>query len=388
MGFNSHFADLPTTIFEVMSGLARTHEAINLGQGFPDSQGPEALRRLACDGLMTGSNQYPPMLGLPALRAAVAAHYGIHQGLSLSPEQVVVTSGATEALAASFLALLSPGDEVIVLDPAYDAYRPLIARAGGIARTISLKPPHWQLDLAAIEAAITVKTRAIVLNNPMNPTGRSFSHLELMGLAKLCQDHDLIAICDEVWEHVRLTDQPHRSLLGLPGMTDRTVKIGSAGKMFGVTGWKVGFVCAAPEIAKVIGKAHQFLTFTTPPHLQGAVAQGLGWDKVWFDEQAQGYKAAYQLLRSGLKEQGFHVLDSEATYFMCLDLQQSNIDRPALDFCFEAVKTHGVAAIPLQSLYEKPEEAPPIIRLCFAKQEAVLRQAIERLARARLAMLR
>lgn len=387
MGFNSHFADLPTTIFEVMSGLARTHEAINLGQGFPDSQGPEALRRLACDGLMTGSNQYPPMLGIPALRTAVAEHYGTHQGLVFSPEHVVVTSGATEALAASFLALLSPGDEVIVLDPAYDAYRPLIARAGGVPRTVTLRPPLWQLDITEIEAAITAKTRAIVLNNPMNPTGRSFSHSELMGLAQICQDHDLIAICDEVWEHVRLTDQRHVSLFALPGMAERTVKIGSAGKMFGVTGWKVGFVCAEPAIAKVIGKAHQFLTFTTAPHLQAAVAQGLGWDKAWFEEQAAGYQAAYHLLRSGLMEQGFHVLDSEATYFMCLDLQQSGIDRSALDFCFEAVKTFGVAAIPLQSLYEKPDEAPPIIRLCFAKQEAVLREAIGRLARARQAML-
>jgi len=387
VGFNPHFAELPTTIFEVMSGLARTHDAINLGQGFPDSQGPEALRRLACDGLMTGSNQYPPMLGIPALRAAVADHYAAHQGLMLSSEHVVVTSGATEALAASFLALLSPGDEVIVLDPAYDAYRPLIARAGGIAKTITLKPPYWRLDLADIEGAITTKARAIVLNNPMNPTGRSFSHSELMGLAQLCQAHDLVAICDEVWEHVRLTDQPHDSLLGLPGMAERTVKIGSAGKMFGVTGWKVGFVCAQPEIAKVIGKAHQFLTFTTPPHLQGAVAQALGWDRAWFDDQAHAYQAAYQVLRRGLQEQGFHVLSSEATYFMCLDLEQSGIDRPALDFCLKAVKTYGVAAIPLQSLYEKPEEAPPIIRLCFAKQEAVLRDAIGRLGQARQAML-
>ncbi len=386
LAFNPNFSDLPTTIFEVMSGLARAHDAINLGQGFPDSQGPEALRRLACDGLMTGSNQYPPMLGIPALRAAVADHYAAHQGLVLSPEHVVVTSGATEALAASFLALLSPGDEVIVLDPAYDAYRPLIARAGGIAKTITLEPPHWRLDLADIEGAITKKTRAIVLNNPMNPTGRSFSHAELMGLANICQDHDLVALCDEVWEHVRLTDQIHVSLYGLPRMAERTVKIGSAGKMFGVTGWKVGFVCAEPDIAKVIGKAHQFLTFTTPPHLQAAIAQGLGWDKAWFDGQAEGYQAAYQVLRSGLQEQGFHVLNSEATYFMCLDLHQSGIDRPALEFCLEAVKTHGVAAIPLQSLYEKPEAAPPIIRLCFAKQEAVLRDAIGRLAQARQAM--
>jgi N-succinyldiaminopimelate aminotransferase len=386
LGFNPNFSDLPTTIFEVMSGLARTHDAINLGQGFPDSQGPEALRRLACDGLMTGSNQYPPMLGLPALRAAVADHYGAHQGLILSPEHVVVTSGATEALAASFLALLSPGDEVIVLDPAYDAYRPLIARAGGIAKTISLKPPQWHLDLADIEGAITKKTRAIVLNNPMNPTGRSFSHGELTGLAQICKDHDLVAICDEVWEHVRLTDQSHMSLYGLPGMAERTIKIGSAGKIFGVTGWKVGFVCAEPDIAKVIGKAHQFLTFTTPPHLQAAVAQALGWDKAWFEGQAHGYQAAYHVLRSGLMEQGFHVLDSEATYFMCLDLHQSGVDRPALVFCLEAVKTFGVAAIPLQSLYESPLEAPPIIRLCFAKQEAVLRDAIGRLAQARQAM--
>jgi len=386
LGFNPNFSNLPTTIFEVMSGLARTHDAINLGQGFPDSQGPEALRRLACDGLMTGSNQYPPMLGIPALRAAVADHYAAHQGLVLSPEHVVVTSGATEALAASFLALLSPGDEVIVLDPAYDAYRPLIARAGGTAKTITLKPPHWHLELAEIEGAITPKTRAIVLNNPMNPTGRSFSHGELMRLAQLCQDHDLVAICDEVWEHVRLTDKIHVSLYGLPGMAERTVKIGSAGKMFGVTGWKVGFVCAQPDIAKVIGKAHQFLTFTTPPHLQAAIAQGLGWDKAWFDGQAHGYQAAYQVLRRGLLEQGFHVLDSEATYFMCLDLHQSGIDRPALEFCLEAVKTYGVAAIPLQSLYEKPDAAPPIIRLCFAKQEAVLRNAIGRLAQARQAM--
>jgi aspartate/methionine/tyrosine aminotransferase len=336
---------------------------------------------------MTGSNQYPPMRGLPELRAAVARHYGRFQGLTLAPEHVLVTSGATEALAATLSALLHPGDGVLTLDPAYDAYRPILARAGRTAVALALEPPDWRLDLDAVEAALTANTRAILLNSPMNPTGRAFDRAELAGLARLCVKHDLLAICDEVWEHVIFDDRSHTPLLSLPGMAERTVKIGSAGKIFSMTGWKVGFVIAAPELLEPIARAHQYLTFTTPPALQTAIAAGLDWPEAWFAEARAGYARSRDRLAAALRAEGFSPLPCEGTYFLCVDLAASGIDVDAQTFCTEAVTRFAVASIPLTSFYAAPDKGPPLIRLCFAKSDDTLDAGALRLAAARQAFL-
>ncbi|KEZ19945.1 Aspartate/tyrosine/aromatic aminotransferase [Sphingobium yanoikuyae] len=270
------YRDMPTTIFEHMSARARETGAINLGQGFPEGPGPQAVLQAAADALLTRSSQYPPMPGLIELRTALADHYARRQGLDLSPQEIIVTSGATEAIAASLLALVRPGDEVLMLAPLYDAYLPLVERAGGVARVVKLTPPDWRVTRDALEAAITPRTRILLMNNPVNPTGIVLRKAELALLADLCASHDLIALCDEVWEETVYDGLPHRPLIGFPGMRERTVKIGSAGKIFSVTGWKVGWMCAAPPIATLLARAHQFLTFTTPPNLQWGGGAGAG----------------------------------------------------------------------------------------------------------------
>lgn len=377
------FAALPTTIFEEMSGLARTHGAINLGQGFPDDPGPEPVRRRAAEAVLDGYNQYPPMAGLPELRAAVAGHYRRTQGLDLDPAaEVVITSGATEALAAAFLALIEPGDEVIVFQPLYDAYLPLIRRAGGVPRLISLAPPHWRFTRAMLEAAITPRTRFVVLNNPVNPTGVVVPDADLALLAEICVAHDLTAICDEVWEQVVFAPAVHRPLMAYPGMAGRCVKIGSAGKMFGLTGWKVGFACAAAPLARHLAKAHQFLTFTTPPNLQVAVAFGLETMGDWLGEMPIRLAASQQRLAEALGREGFAVLPSQGTYFLNLDLAASGVTLEDHAFARLAVERAGVATIPVSALYET-DPVTTILRLCFAKADATLDEAAQRLARAR-----
>ncbi|MFZ5720600.1 MAG: aminotransferase [Pseudomonadota bacterium] len=380
---NSIFSSLPTTIFEEMSGLARATGAINLGQGFPDDPGPEAVRARAADLTLNGYNQYPPMAGLPELRQAVAAHYGRTQGLDLDwATEVTVTSGATEALAASFLALIEPGDEVVVFQPFYDAYPPLIRRAGGIPRFVRLEPPHWRFTRDMLEAAFTPKTRLVVLNNPMNPTGVVLPEEDLALLAEFCVAHDTVAVCDEVWEQVVFAPARHRPLIAFPGMRKRTVKIGSAGKMFGLTGWKVGWMCAAPALTHALARAHQFLTFTTAPNLQGAVAWGLENPGGWFEDMPRGLAAARDRLAGGLRAEGFAVLPSEGTYFLCVDLAASGIAAKDRDFCLRAVKDAGVAAIPVSAFYET-DPVTSIIRLCFSKADATLDEGVKRLAKAR-----
>jgi len=377
------FANLPTTVFEEMSGLARELGAINLGQGFPDDPGPPDIRQRAADLVLNGYNQYPPMAGLPELREAVAGHYGRTQGLTLDwKTEVTVTSGATEALAATFLALIEPGDEVVVFQPVYDAYLPLIRRAGGVPRLIRLSPPDWRFDRAMLEAAFTDRTRLVVLNNPLNPAGTVASREDLELLAEFCVARDVIAVCDEVWEQVVFDGLVHTPLMALPGMRDRTVKIGSAGKMFGLTGWKVGFLIAAPALSHALARAHQFLTFTTPPNLQGAVAYGLDNPGQWFSAMPADLQRSRDRLAEGLRREGFAVLPSSGTYFLNIDLPASGILEPDRAFCLRAVKEAGVAAIPVSALYE---EAPvtTILRLCFAKRDATLDAGIERLAKAR-----
>ena len=377
------FANLPTTVFEEMSGLARELGALNLGQGFPDDPGPLALRQKAADEVLNGYNQYPPMAGLPQLREAVAGHYARTQGLDLDwKTEVTVTSGATEALAAAFLALVQPGDEVVVFQPVYDAYLPLIRRAGGTPKLVRLAPPHWRFDRAMLEAAFTDKTRFVVLNNPINPAGLVLLREDLELLAELCLAHDVIAICDEVWEQVIFDGRVHIPLMSLPKMRERTVKIGSAGKMFGLTGWKVGFLCAAPALTQALARAHQFLTFTTPPNLQAAVAFGLDNPGDWFTAMPAGLQRSRDRLSAGLVREGFAVLPSQGTYFLNVDLAASGIGEADRAFALRAVKEAGVAAIPVSALYET-DPVTSILRLCFSKGDATLDGGVERLAKAR-----
>lgn len=380
---HSVYANMPMTVFEEMSGLARSLGAVNLGQGFPDAPGPLAIRQKAADAVLNGYNQYPPMVGLPELRQAVAGHYVRSQGLDLDwASEVTVTSGATEALAAAFLALVNPGDEVVVFQPVYDAYLPLIRRAGGTPVLVTLQPPNWRFDRAMLEAAFSDRTRLVVLNNPINPAGVVLPREDLELLAEFCISHDALAICDEVWEQVVFDGAVHTPLIALPGMRERTVKIGSAGKMFGLTGWKVGFLCAAPALTHGLSRAHQFLTFTTPPNLQTAVAFGLDEPGGWFTAMPRELQASRDRLSAGLTREGFSVLPSQGTYFLNIDLAASGVTEGDRDFALRAVKEAGVAAIPVSALYEA-DHVTHILRLCFSKADATLDLGVERLARAR-----
>ncbi|MCS0501851.1 aminotransferase [Ancylobacter mangrovi] len=379
---NSLFAGLPTTVFETMSRLAREHAAVNLGQGFPDDPGPEDVRRKAAEAVVEGWNQYPPMMGVPELRHAVAAHYRDWQGLDLDPEaEVMVTSGATEALAGALFALIEPGDEVVLFQPLYDAYLPLVLRAGGVPRLVRLVPPEWRLTEEALERAFTPRTRLVLFNNPHNPTGRVFTREELELLARFCTRSGAVLVSDEVWEHVIFDGLTHHSALDLPGLRERAVKIGSAGKIFGMTGWKVGFVCAAPELMRTLSKAHQFLTFTTPPALQYAVAYGLAKERDWFVSMRAGLQRSRDRLAEGLSARGFPVLPSSGTYFLNVDL--APLDPAARDeaFCLDLVRRHGVAAIPVSAFYAQ-EPVESVVRFCFAKTDATLDRALGRLEKA------
>ena len=373
-----------TTIFETMSGLARELGAINLGQGFPDMDEPVALVQAAQRGLTAHSNQYPPMRGLPELRDAIAAYYAREQSLGLAAENIVVTSGATEALAASLLALVRPGDEVVLVQPLYDAYLPLVQWAGGTARLISLEPPHWTLPLDKLAAAIGPNTRGIVLNTPNNPTGTMLSRAELEGVGQLAEAHDLWVVCDEVWEGMVFDSTPHLSPLALPSLANRTVKIGSAGKIFSMTGWKVGWAVAAPPLAATVAAKHQFLTFTTATPLQWAVAEALALPAEWHRDHRAGYAAAKNRLVRGLTQAGFAVVPCSGTWFVTLDLAASGLPADDAALAERLIRKAGVASIPVSAFYaEAPERG--YLRLCFAKQTATLDEAIQRLARFRAA---
>lgn len=368
-----------TTVFEHMSALARELGAINLGQGYPDEPGPPELIEAAARALRESSNQYPPSGGLPELRTAVADFYRRRQGLELTPEQVVVTSGATEALAAAIFALIEPGDEVIVFEPAYDAYAPLIRRAGGVPVFVQLAPPAWAYEREPIAQAVTARTRAIVFNDPLNPSGTAASDAELAMLAALCVEHDLFAICDEVWEDVRFDGARHRSLLDFPAMTTRAVKIGSAGKIFGLTGWKIGWACAGPDLASLLGRAHQFLTFTSAPALQLAVAEGLALPDAWYAARDERWAASRSRLAVGLAGAGYPVLPNLATWFLCIDLAGAGISLDDRTFTERAVREAGVAAIPVSALCESSAGPRSIVRLCFTKTDGQLDEAAQRL---------
>ncbi len=378
---NSVYASLKPTIFEIMSGLAAELGAVNLGQGFPEEDGPADVRERAAQALRDGPNQYPPMRGLPALRDAVAEHYRAHQGVALDwKSEVTITSGATEAIAAAILAVTEPGDEIVLIEPMYDSYLPMVRRAGGVPRFIRLEPPDWRISEAMLAAAFTPKTRAIVLNTPLNPAASVMSADELALIAKFCLAHDAIAISDEVWEHVLFDGRTHATMLH--HLRDRTIKIGSAGKMFSMTGWKVGFACAARELTDLFAKAHQFLTFSTPPNLQHAVAYGLGKESAYFGAMRADFQRSRDRLARGLEQEGFALLPSEGAYFLNIDLPGSGIGLSDEAFALRCVREFGVAVIPFAPFYGKPG-SPPLVRLCFAKRDETLDRGIDGLAKAR-----
>jgi N-succinyldiaminopimelate aminotransferase len=379
---NPLFASLGTSIFARMSALAAEHGAVNLGQGFPDFGWPDDVVEAAAEALRTGSNQYAPMRGLPELREAVAAHYSAHQGLGVSAEDVTVTSGATEALAASILSLVSPGDEVVLFQPLYDSYLPVVRAAGGVPRLVRLTPPGWRITEEALAEAFGERTRLVLFNNPHNPTSRMFDAEELGLLARFCVAHDAIVISDEVWEHVVLGRRSHVPLSSLAGMAERTVKIGSAGKIFSLTGWKVGWAVAPPPLAAAFAAAHQFITFSTAPNLQRAVAYGLGKGEGYYEAMRAAFTASRDRLAGGLEAAGFTVLPAEGSYFLSVDLTLSGIAADDVTFCEQAVRECGVAGIPVSAFYAQ-EPVTSVVRLCFAKREETLAAGLEGLARAR-----
>jgi len=376
---NSVLSSYGTTIFEVMSRLAQEHGAVNLGQGFPDGNGPPDVVAAATDYLENGLNQYPSMMGLPALREAVADNNSRFYGLDIDwRTEVMVTSGATEALAACLLGLIEPGDEVVLIEPLYDSYLPIVRRAGAVAKLVRLEPPDWALPEAALVEAFSDRTKLILLNTPMNPCAKVFRRDELTFIAALLEKHDAFAVCDEVYEHLVFDGLPHVPLMTLPGMRNRCARIGSAGKTFSLTGWKVGYITAPPELLTPIARAHQFLTFTTPPNLQAAVAYGLGKDDSYFNKLSGDLEKQRDLMGNGLRKLGFEVLACEGTYFITTDFRPLGFNGDDVEFCRHITTEARVAAVPVSAFYQGGD-IKHFARFCFCKQESSLTEALRRL---------
>lgn len=376
---NRLLAGFGTTVFETNTRLAIEHGSVNLGQGFPDDEGPDSMKRVLASYTAGESNQYPSMMGLPALRQAVARHATRFYDIELDwQREVLVTSGATEALAASLFGLLNPGDEAVVFEPLYDAYVPLVRLAGATPVPVRLHPNDWSLDQGELEAAFSERTRVVLLNNPMNPTGKVFDSRELSVIAELAQRHDAVVICDEVYEHLVFDGRSHVPMMTLPGMRERCVRIGSSGKIFSFTGWKVGFVSAAPALLTLIMRAHQFLVFTTAPNLQAAVAHGLDHEVEWYTTLASRLQAQRDYLAGALSSVGFDVIESGATYFLTVDIRPLT-DEDDVEFCRTLTIHGGVTGVPVSAFYAG--HAPRhLLRFCFCKRMDVLENAVERLS--------
>ena len=379
---NELLSGIGTTIFTVMSALATQHGAINLGQGFPDSDGPPDVLEAAAAALMDGRNQYPPLTGVPELRQAVAAANARFYGLEVDPvTEVVVTSGATEAITASLMALLNPGDEVVLIEPLYDTYLPIVRMLGAVPRLVRLQPPRWELPRAELAAAFGPKTKAILLNTPMNPTSKVFTGAELAFIADLLVKHDAYAVCDEVYEHLTYDGWRHIPLMTLPGLRDRCLRIGSAGKTFSLTGWKIGYITAPAPLALLAARAHQNLTFTTPPNLRRAVAVGLAKDDAYFAGLSSALEAKRDRLAAGLAGLGMTVLPSQGSYFVSVDFSPLGFAGDDVAFCRHITEQARVTAIPVSAFYDAAGGPAPghYARFAFCKGDAILDEAVARL---------
>jgi N-succinyldiaminopimelate aminotransferase len=373
-----------TTIFAEMSALAVRTGAVNLGQGFPDTDGPAEMLAAAAEALANGHNQYPPGPGIPALRAAVAAHQRRFWSLEYDPDsEVLITAGATEAIAAAILGLCEPGDEVVCFEPYYDSYAASIALAGAVRRPVTLRPAvtgRYSFDPAALRAAFGPRTRLVLLNSPHNPTGKVFTRDELTLIAELCQQHGAYAVTDEVYEHLVFTDAstPHIPLATLPGMRERTLRISSAGKTFSCTGWKIGWASGPASLVSATMRVKQFLTFVNGAPLQPAVAVALALPDGYYEGFRGGLQARRDQLAAGLREAGFGVLQPEATYFVTADITGLG-GRDGVEFCLSLPERCGVVAIPTQVFYDDVEAGRRLVRFAFCKRPEVLAEAVTRL---------
>src|SRR5580693_1305536 len=379
---NSALAGMGTTIFAEMSALAIETGSINLGQGFPDTDGPAEIAQVAADAVLAGrGNQYPPGPGIPELRQAIAIHQKRFYGLDVDPDtEVLVTAGATEAIAAAMLALLEPGDEVIALEPYYDSYAASIAMAGATRVPVTLRPPDFRPDLDALRDAVTSKTRLILLNSPHNPTGMVLSRAELAAIASLAVQRDLLVVADEVYEHM-VFDGEHVPIASLPGMRDRTVTISSAGKTFSFTGWKVGWVTGTSALVTAVRTTKQFLTFVSSGPFQYAIAAGLGLPDTFYAGLADGLRRRRDLLGAGLTEAGFDAFTPHGTYFITTDIAGLGAD-DGLAFCRDLPRRCGVVAVPSVVLYDDAQAGRTQVRFAFCKREDQLREAAGRLQQA------
>jgi N-succinyldiaminopimelate aminotransferase len=373
-------AGMGTTIFAEMSALAVETGSVNLGQGFPDTDGPPGIAEAAAAAILAGrGNQYPPGPGIPELRQAIAEHQQRFYGLSFDPgTEVLVTAGATEAVAAALLALVEPGDEVIAFEPYYDSYAACVAMAGGIRVPVTLRPPDFRPDLDALRAAITPRTRLILLNSPHNPTGSVFTRAELGAIAELACERDLLVIADEVYEHMVFAGE-HVPIGSLPGMAGRTVSISSAGKTFSFTGWKIGWITASAELVTAVRTVKQFLTYVSGGPFQYAIAEGLRMDDAYFAGISADLRGKRDLLCAGLAEAGFGVYPPEGTYFVTTDIRPLG-ESDGIEFCRDLPRRAGVVAIPSAVFYDDAEAGRTQVRFAFCKKPEVLREALARLA--------
>jgi N-succinyldiaminopimelate aminotransferase len=371
-----------TTIFAEMSQLATATGSINLGQGFPDTDGPEIIKQAAIDAIAAGrGNQYPPGPGIPELRLAVANHQRAYYGVELDPDrQVLITAGATEAIAATLISLLGPGDECILLEPFYDSYPAAVAMAGATVVAVPLHPPTFVPDLDELRVAVTPRTKVIVVNSPHNPTGTVFDHKTLVGIASIAIEHDLVLLADEAYEHLTFDDAVHTPISTLPGMAERTVTIGSAGKSLSFTGWKVGWATSTPELIAAVRTSKQFLTYVSAGPFQYAVAHGLNeLGRDYFDELTSSLAAKRDRLIDGLRSVGFNVFVPQGTYFVIADIRALTND-DGLAFCRALPSRCGVVAVPTSVFYATPGAGSSTIRFAFCKRDDVIDDAVSRLA--------